>query len=330
MPDLCRKHVTPRAYQACSFAVVGCLPGLSAKSNPVQKTKSMKNARRYVTAFARVFVNLYYFGPWRNRLIRAAEIRGQGRSMPTSSIRAVSGLEAGIHLARLRADGFSGAFQVDTALADEIVARLAGDTRYIVPEPHLDLAAVRAIVFDPSLQHLLRLYFGTTPHLFSTSIFITNPSGRLHNAQRQVCTKAFHYDVPDVKGLTLFVYLNDVDEFGGAHTVIPGTASRLTWHRLLSRFMSHRKAVQTFGSDAIVTITGAKGTAFLEDLANWHRRNTGNSTRYALAATYTLARMPRASWTPPSRWEPLPAGEASEASAVIRPLPLHEGKNTPV
>jgi len=291
---------------------------------------SMKSARRYFTAFARVFVNLYYFGPWRQRLIRRAEVRGQDRPVPTSSIRAISGLDPSVHLQRLRSDGFSGPFRVDTALADEIVANLAGDTRYIVPEPHMDHAAVRAIVFDPSLQQLLRHYFGTTPNLFSTSIFITNPSGRVHNAERQACTKAFHYDVPDVKGLTLFVYLNDVDEFGGAHAVIPGTARRLTWHRLFTRFMSHRKAVETYGSDAIVTITGAKGTAFLEDLVNWHRRNTGNSTRYALAATFTLARRPRLAWTSPSRLEPLTPLDTQESPAAIRPIPTLDGKNTPV
>ncbi|NDC79190.1 MAG: hypothetical protein EBZ67_15160, partial [Chitinophagia bacterium] len=246
----------------------------------------MKSTKAFLLACIRVFVNLYYLGPWRNWFIQLAEYRHKGRVLPVAASGVIKGLEGGDLLRRLRSEGFSGTFRVDPEVADEILSHLEGEHRYIVPEPHITDMAVQKVVYDPGLQSLLRQYFGTCPHLYSTSIFITNPGGMSHNPDRVSCTKDFHYDLPDFKGLTLFVYLNDVDGFGGAHAVIPGTAARLTLNRLFSRFMSHTDALKKYGRDSIVTITGPKGTAFLEDLVNWHKRSVSNSPRYALAATF--------------------------------------------
>lgn len=290
----------------------------------------MKNTKASILAFLRVFLNLYYLGPWRKWFIRVAEYRHRARVLPVASSSVISGIEDERLLQRLRAEGFSGAFRVDPAVADEIVSHLAGDERYIVPEPHLHDSSVQKVVFDPGLQGLLHRYFGTSPYLFSTSLFITNPGGRMQNPYMGVCTKPFHYDLPDFKAVTLFVYLNDVDGFGGAHVVIPGTASRLTLHRLFSRFMSFREVMKRYGSDAIVTVTGPKGTAFLEDLVNWHKRSVSNAPRYALAATFTLTRRPPAGREPRIADSLLHPAVPVESTPPIRPLAMQGEETTSV
>jgi hypothetical protein len=288
----------------------------------------MKSAKALWLACLRVFVNLYYLGPWRNWFIRFAQSRHKGRILPVAASGVIRGLEEGDLLRRLRLEGFSGIFRVDPDVADEIVSHLEGEHRYIVPEPHLTDTAVQKVVYDPGLQSLLRQYFGISPHLFSTSIFITNPGGMSHNPARVPCTKGFHFDLPDFKGLTLFVYLNDVDGFGGAHAVIPGTAARLTLHRLFSRFMSHPDALRKYGPESIVTITGPKGSAFLEDLVNWHKRSVSNSPRYALAATFTLTRRPPAGREPRISESLLKPEATMERPLPIRPLSLPSEETT--
>lgn len=288
----------------------------------------MKSTKAFLFAFLRVFVNLCYLGPWRGWFIRLAQYRHGGRSLPVAASHVITGLEDEALLHRLRSEGFSGAFRVAPEVADEILSHLEGERRYIVPEPHITDTAVQKVVYDPGLQVLLRRYFGISPHLFSTSIFITNPGGKSHNPNGESCTKGFHYDLSDFKGLTLFVYLNDVDGFGGAHALIPGTAARLTLHRIFSRFMSYPDVLRKYGPGSIVTITGPKGTAFLEDLVNWHKRSVSNSPRYALAATFTLARRPPAGREPrisESLLNPIPK---VESPLPIRPLSLQSEEIT--
>lgn len=288
----------------------------------------MKSKRAFLLSILRVFVNLYYLGPWRGWFIRRTQIRHKGRVLPVAATGVIAGIDGDDMLRRLRLEGFSGTFRIDPEVADEILCHLEGEKRYIVPEPHMTDPAVQKVVYDPGLQSLLRQYFGISPHLFSTSIFITNPGGMSHNPDRTPCTKGFHYDLPDFKGLTLFVYLNDVDGFGGAHAVIPGTAARLTLHKLLSRFMSYPDVLKRYGRDSILTITGPKGTAFLEDLVNWHKRSVSNSPRYALAATFTLSRRPPAGREPSISESLLTPKPRMERPLPIRPLPMPSEETT--
>jgi len=288
----------------------------------------MKRTRVILYACLRVVANLYYLGPWRSWFIRLAQARYSDRVLPVTASGVIKGLQEGEMLGRLRSEGFSGPFRVDPEVADEILNHLQGEKRFIVPEPHLTDTAVQKVVYDPRLQALLRQYFGICPHLFSTSIFISNPAGRSYNPELGPCTKEFHYDLPDFKGLTLFVYLNDVDGFGGAHAVIPGTAARLTLHRIFSRFMSHQDAVRTYGPESIVTITGPKGTAFLEDLVNWHKRSVSNHARYALAATFTLMRRPPAGREPRISESLLKPLDTMGKPLPIRPLSIPAGEST--
>ena len=290
----------------------------------------MKQMPSYLINFLRSLLTLFYRGPWRRGVIRLAEKFAAGRTLPVASHSVISGLDNPALMTRLLTEGFSGPIQVDPHVADEIVANLANEKRWIVPNPHLTDVAVQQVIFDPRLQELLKQYFGCCPLLYGSCIYISNTSGKLYNPEAKPCTKEFHYDLPDFKALTLFVYLNEVDQFGGAHAVIPGSANRLTWHRVASRFMSYEKAVQTYGVDGIQTITGSKGTAFLEDLVNWHKRSVSNAPRYALSATFTLIRKPssvQAPWIAEALTRPL---HTEYTPSAIEPFPTREvGKTIP-
>jgi len=119
-----------------------------------------------------------------------------------------------------------------------------------------------------------------------------------------------------------------VDQFDVAHAVMPGSANRLTWHRVASSFLSFEKAVQTYGPDGIRTITGVKGTAFLEDLVNWHKRSVSNAPRYALSATLTLSRKPSSGQVPQVAEALTRPLKTEYPSPSIEPFPSHQEEKT--
>ncbi len=129
-------------------------------------------------------------------------------------------------------------------------------------------------------------YLGVAPYVLKSELTSVNGTNRRQLEPGEACTKKFHYDVSDFRALTLFLYLNDVELDGGTHVVIPATHWSLPLSKYGSRHLSYRQACDMYGERRMVSITGEKGTDFLEDLVNWHKRSLTNRSR--LSVTYTL------------------------------------------
>jgi hypothetical protein len=223
---------------------------------------------------------------------RKATELAQGRHLLANEESFTSGLDVALAADNLLASGYSGIFNINPELVDDILNYVDGKSGDRFENPHLTCDAIRKIALDPQVIEVMRRYFGVDPILYGSIIMIGNASNSIQKPAGAVCKKEFHYDVPDFKGLTMFIYLNDVDIDGGAHVVIPSTNDKLTIDKIYSRFMPYKRAVKRFGEDRMVTIVGSKGTAFIEDLVNWHKRSNTNRKRTALSVTYTLHRKP--------------------------------------
>jgi hypothetical protein len=79
----------------------------------------------------------------------------------------------------------------------------------------------------------------------------------------------FHRDVDDWKFVKLFVYLTDVGPDNGPHVFVKGSQRS---NRLLElRRHSDAEVEDVFGKDAVLSITGAQGSAFFEDTFGFHK-----------------------------------------------------------
>lgn len=246
-------------------------------------------------SFVRMVASILYLGPWRRLVIRILVARSGKRRVPFGDSSAVLELDGEVCLDGLRRTGYSGTFRFSPDTVEEVIAAIPDGLCDRSYDLHLTSPAVRSVAYDPNVISMVSAYMGVAPIVFNSCLAVANPSGRMQKEPGRACTRDFHYDVGDFRSLTLFLYLNDVDDDGGPHVLIPSSNRSIPLRKFGSRFMGYGDAVRLFGEERMVTVTGLKGTAFLEDLVNWHKRSLSSKARYSLSVTYTLHRKPECS-----------------------------------
>jgi hypothetical protein len=233
-------------------------------------------------------------GPWRAALVRRYETHDRNPRLLSFPATLFDGIDATEAAERLEQDACTARFQVPDDLVDRIVAwtRNVGAKR--IDDAHSDCAPVQRVALDPAVIAVARAFLRAEPILFSSKIYWTKPpagddvQGRLNAAAEG---GRFHYDLSDLKSVTLFVYLSEVDSESGPHVVIRGTQRRTTLPQILRRTISDGHAYGTYG-DRIEVITGARGTSWFEDITCYHKQAAGTKVRLMLSITYTLHRRP--------------------------------------
>jgi len=100
-------------------------------------------------------------------------------------------------------------------------------------------------------------------------------------------TQLFHRDPDDWKFVKFFVYLTDVDAGSGPHTYV--MHSFRTAGRIRARAYSRQEIDSRYGKDAVYTVTGPRGMAFMADTYGIHAGTTPTHTpRLMLQAQYSL------------------------------------------
>jgi hypothetical protein len=165
-------------------------------------------------------------------------------SVPSSSIlfntlfarrrSAFAGMDAAEAAQALVACGHAGGLTVGTRTADRIVAE--GGRDFMV-NAHLRCPTVRGLARHSQVLAVARRYLEAEPCLHASYLVWSPPRyGR-----------ASHPEVVDLRALTLFVYLTDVDRDTSARQVVLG------------------------GGVRVETITGRRGTAWFADQTVLHR-----------------------------------------------------------
>jgi hypothetical protein len=124
-------------------------------------------------------------------------------------------------------------------------------------------------------------YLGCLPTISTLRIWWSFPGSQRESSH------GFHRDYDDFRCVKLFVYLTDVDETSGPHHFVRG--SHRTRPELFRRTQEAETLKKAFGCDAIRVVTGAAGTAFLENSIGIHAGPIPISQpRLVLQVGYTL------------------------------------------
>jgi hypothetical protein len=231
-------------------------------------------------------------GPWQPLVIRWHRDFSRNPRFEAAPESVVTPFDVDGAIRRLERDAYSAGFRIPDAMVDEIMAYVGARGSRWIENPHKGCAAIERLSRDPAIVEVARGYLGVEPILLETRSYWTLPTpdeqGRVFGAADG---GMFHYDVADVKSLSVFVYLTDVDEDSCPHVVIRGTQARRTPGQILTRMLDDATAERRFGG-RIHTITGPRGTGWFEDIATYHKQAHGTKKRLLLSLLYSLHRRP--------------------------------------
>ena len=245
--------------------------------------------------FARMVRYALIQGPWQPWLIRHYERHDHNPPLPVRERSLFPGADAGRTVEQLERDAFTSPWSLPGELVDGLVehARALGVKRS--DDPHETCEAARRIALDPEVVRVARGYLGAEPILNSSKLYWTAPPKGDPEGQRMAAAEGgrFHYDLADLKALTLFVYLTDVDSECGPHVVIRGTQGRKTVTQVFKRFLTDEEVARRFPGRMHV-VTGRRGTAWFEDISCFHKQAAARKPRLMLSIIYSLHRPPLA------------------------------------
>ena len=194
--------------------------------------------------------------------------------------------------------GYAQIDDLKESYVSQILKYCDANKRISYRNPHKDCEAVDHISRDAKIVEIARKYLGVEPILWLTRLQWTVPKldshGRLlpsvHvESENYYDDNAFHYDVHDVRSLTLFIYLSDIDADSCPHVLIEGTHKRKSLRQLHSRVIADEVAQKKYGN-RIKVILGSKGTAFIEDTTCFHKVANGTKARLILSVHYVIQR----------------------------------------
>jgi hypothetical protein len=236
-------------------------------------------------------------GPWQEWLVRHHQRHGLNPPLPCDSETLFDRLDvpSSVHLLLTR--GWGGAFVAPRSIVEEIASyartlRERGIKRS--DDPHLFCDGASRLAHDPRIVGVAREFLGAEPILCASNLYWTIPPSDAEG-QRAAAAEGgrFHYDMIDVRALTVFVYLTDVDEQCGPHVVIEGTQGPKRSFRKFDRFLPDHEVERRY-SDRIRIITGARGTGWFEDITCYHRQEAAQCVRLMISINYSLHRPPLA------------------------------------
>jgi hypothetical protein len=165
---------------------------------------------------------------------------------------------------------------------DRASAEIAYGTRFSMGR-YLDsldkCSTLRGLERDATLLEIAREYLGVEPVFITARMWWSYPVDS--ESEQQVRDgQSFHYDLDDYRAISFFFYLSDVDEGSGPHVCVLESHRRKPLRFLLSPFKSKsdEQICDFYDSSQIVTVLGAAGSGFAEDLFCFHK-GTHPSTR---------------------------------------------------
>jgi len=250
------------------------------------------NHRERVLGWFRLLRYILVQGPWRPWLVRYYTARNPNPTLPTHAGTMFEGLDATTAVRELNRDALSRRLRIPDEVVTGILEWTCAIDAKRIDDPHVDCEGVMRIAHDPRVIEVARRYLGAEPILFTSKIYWTIPRP---DARGRVSAPAengqFHYDLADVKAVTLFVYLTDVDGQSGPHVAIRGTQRRVTPGEILRRTISD-EFVERHYAGRIEQITGQRGTSWFEDITCYHKQAAGTKLRLMLSIIYSLHRRP--------------------------------------
>ncbi len=144
-------------------------------------------------------------------------------------------------------------------------------------------STIKELAHNPKILSIAKNYLGTNPVIKSVALWWSfPPPDGIHKSEY-----GFHYDIDSYKFLKFFIYLVDVDDTRGPHTIIPGTHKRKSFFEKKNRRLTDAQVVERYNGKP-VTIYGKQGDGFFEDTFTYHKGNTPLRPRLMLQVEYSL------------------------------------------
>jgi Phytanoyl-CoA dioxygenase (PhyH) len=183
--------------------------------------------------------------------------------------------------------------KVDAAVCDSIVkfakrapARLvpppaghAGESTYdpgspLAPRYQLDegrifeLPELQDLATDETFMAVAQAYLKCRPINDLVAMWWSPAYGAAPSSE---AAQLFHFDMDRLKFLKFFVYLTDVDEMHGPHVYVSASHVRKPTGVRRDGRIPDDEIVRQYGTDAIVEITGERGTMLAVDTRGFHK-----------------------------------------------------------
>src|SRR5262245_30869635 len=206
-------------------------------------------------------------GPWRPVMIWFHQRWSRNPAFATAPGSSLGPIDVGDAVRRLERDAYAPGFRVPETTVEAIVRFMRADDSRRIDNPHHACPEIDRLVRDPALVAVARGFLGAEPILLESRMYWTIPvpdeRGRYYGPADH---GQFHYDVVDVKSVSVFVYLTDVDAESGPHVVISGSQRS---RGLRPRTLDDANAERRFGG-RMTTIIGSRRTgvfAYIECLS---------------------------------------------------------------
>lgn len=151
--------------------------------------------------------------------------------------------------------------------------------------------SIKEITYDPKLIEIARSYLGNNPIVRNEYLWWSFPAKGSGNEDFDSPRYWFHYDIDDFKFLKIFIYLNDVDLDTGPHIVVKNTHKNKPLKYKLNRVVKSENLTGFFKDKEVVTLTGEKGTCFMEDTFTYHNGTPPVKPRLVLQIEYALTNL---------------------------------------
>lgn len=124
---------------------------------------------------------------------------------------------------------------------------------------------------DPAILEIVQRYMGVPP-IFNTPVAFLSSHAKPKNT-REVSLNAqeYHHDMHRLGFVKLFIYLTDVDEDTGPHTLLSGTHRERPVNLWKDGRHSDKSIKESGIAEQEVNITGKAGTVFLVDTSALHK-----------------------------------------------------------
>ena len=135
-------------------------------------------------------------------------------------------------------------------------------------------SAVQAIVNDPVLRSIVRIYLGHEPREVVTILNWSFASDFSDAERRRLKHHVidYHFDVDGYNFVYANFYITDTDRHSGAHVMMKRSHNRKPLRMLLGSASASEASVRKhFGIENEITIEGPAGTGFVQDTSCYHR-----------------------------------------------------------
>lgn len=146
-----------------------------------------------------------------------------------------------------------------------------------------ECAIIKNLAHNPQILSIAKQYIGTDPAIKSVAVWWSFPPPD----DNYKAEYGFHYDIDAYRFLKFFIYLVDVDENTGPHTIIPGTHKRKSFFEKRNRRLTDAQVEQKYKGKP-VSILGKTGEGFFEDTFTYHKGNTPKKPRLMLQVEYSI------------------------------------------